>query len=395
PARNSVVSSTHPGVVDLQGEYFVGNVVRMGIVGAGTIAQRGILPHLSQADVQDRVILQAVCDPVPGRAEAAAERFGIRKGFQEYADLLANGDVDAVSIASPIGFHFEQGKLALQAGKHVHFNKTICTTVAEANELIALAQANDLRIVASPGEVLRPQVQAVKKAIADGKIGKLIWAAAGASFGTYHLDEDERKGDDVLTNLDPSWYFRKPGGGPLYDMTVYALHGLTTVLGPAKRVTAMSGVRIKEREFKGNLVPTDADDNTGILIDFGDALFALGYGTAAGAITQGFGGTYFGTTGKIERYTINGEPIDYPEKEIADQAPPGDGPQWTLPHVLGEHRNIMEQHVFEDIMQLVDWINEGKPSLVTAEHARHVVDIIESAYRAAETGQTQDLTTSF
>ena len=53
-----------------------------------------------------------------------------------------------------------------------------------------------------------------------------------------------RSGDDVLSNVNPSWYWRKPGGGPLYDMTVYALHTLTGVLGPARRVTAMSGVRI-------------------------------------------------------------------------------------------------------------------------------------------------------
>jgi predicted dehydrogenase len=46
-------------------------------------------------------------------------------------------------------------------------------------------------------------------------------------------------------------------------------------------------------------------------------------------------------------------------------------------------------------MQLVDWIREDKPSPVTAEQARHVIDIIESAYRAAETGQTQTLTTAF
>jgi len=44
------------------------DVVRMGVVGAGSIAIRGILPHLSQDDVQDRVRLAAVCDPVPGRA---------------------------------------------------------------------------------------------------------------------------------------------------------------------------------------------------------------------------------------------------------------------------------------------------------------------------------------
>jgi predicted dehydrogenase len=46
-------------------------------------------------------------------------------------------------------------------------------------------------------------------------------------------------------------------------------------------------------------------------------------------------------------------------------------------------------------MQLVDWVRDGTPSAVTAEHARHVIDIIESAYRASQTGQTQELTTTF
>src|SRR5687767_5821877 len=108
--------------------------VRMGVVGAGSIAVRGILPHLALPDVQDRVVLQAVCDPVPRRAEAAAERFGIVHSFVDYEALLEKGEVDAVSIASPIGLHYQQGKQALQAGKHVHFNKTMTTTVAEADE---------------------------------------------------------------------------------------------------------------------------------------------------------------------------------------------------------------------------------------------------------------------
>ena len=62
---------------------------------------------------------------------------------------------------------------------------------------------------------------------------------------------------------------------------------------------------------------------------------------------------------------------------------------------MGAHREIGEAHVFEDIMQLVDWVRDGRPSPVTAEHARHVIDIIESGYRAAETGTTQDLRTTF
>lgn len=372
------------------------DAVRMGVVGAGTISQRGIMPHLSQEDVRDRVVLQAVVDPVPGRAEAAARKFGIPHAFTSYEDLLAHGEVDAVTIASPIGLHYEQGRMALEAGKHVHFNKTMTTTVAEADALIDLASQKNLRIVASPGEVLRPQVQAVRRAIAEGRIGVPTWAIAGASLGTYHLDEPERKGTDEVTTIDPSWYFRKPGGGPLYDVTVYALHGMTTVLGPAKRVTALSGVRIKEREFNGTSVPTDADDNTGILIDFGDGLFAMAYGAAAGGLNYWFTGKYFGTEGMIDGYTLNGEPLDYPEKHLADEAGGGvKGAQVTLPHVVGPHRDIDEQHVFEDIMQLVDWIRDDTPSPVTAERARHVIEIIEAAYTAAETGQTQELRTSF
>ena len=51
------------------------NIVRVGLVGAGSISVRGIIPHLSQEDVQDRVRITAVCDPFPGRAQAAAEKF--------------------------------------------------------------------------------------------------------------------------------------------------------------------------------------------------------------------------------------------------------------------------------------------------------------------------------
>ncbi|MDZ4718717.1 MAG: Gfo/Idh/MocA family oxidoreductase [Roseiflexaceae bacterium] len=369
------------------------DVVRVGVVGAGAIAQRGVLPHLSQPDVQDRVRLAAICDPVPGRAEAAATKYGVERHFLEYTDLLSNGEVDLVTICSPIGLHYQQGLLALEAGKHIHFNKTMTTTAAEATDLIERAAARNLKIVASPGEVLRPHNQQIRELINTGAIGTLCWAVCGAAFGTYHQDEEFRKGDDILSTVDPSWYFRKPGGGPLYDMTVYALHGLTSVLGSAKRVTALSGVRISEREFRGVMVPSDADDNTLILIDFGNNLFALAYGTAAGSVSHGFSGSYFGTKGSIIGVDLNGKPFDYPGRDEANAHPEGN--QIILPHVVGSHRSIMEQHVFEDIMQLVDWVRDGTPTPVTAEHARHVIEIIEAGYRAAETGQTQDLTTSF
>ncbi len=104
--------------------------------------------------------------------------------------------------------------------------------------------------------------------------------------------------------------------------------------------------------------------------------------------------SFFGTRGQIVGLTPNGEPFDYPGRELAEQGGRS-GRQWLRPHVVGPHREIGEQHVFEDIMQLVDWVRDGTPTIVTAEHARHVIDVIESAYRAAETGETQTLRTTF
>jgi len=361
------------------------DIVRVGIVGAGSVSVRGIIPHLSQEDVQDRVRITAVCDPFPGRAQAASEEFGIPAAYEGYEELLESGNIDAVTLATPIGMHYEQGKLAIERGVHIHFNKTMATTVDEADELIALAKDRGVKLVASPGQMLNPLNQYIRQLLVDGELGTLIWAATGASFGMYrHEQESVRQGDDVLSNINPTWYFRRPGGGPLYDMTVYSLHTLTGILGPAKRVTALSGMRIHEREFRGEMIPCDMDDNTLILLDYGNALFVLVYGVAGGTPLplMMMRPALFGAEGTIIGDKLNDEPIEV------------DGGNNTLPHVVGPHTSMVEPHVFEDIMQLVDWIREEKQTIVTAEHARHVIEIIEAAYRSSETGQVQELHTT-
>ena len=163
-------------------------------------------------------------------------------------------------------------------------------------------------------------------------------------------------------------------------MTVYGLHTMTGILGPAKRVTAFSGVRLTEREFRGEMLPCDMDDNTFILVDFGKSFFGFVYGAAAGSVVRGRLAIH-GTSGTIEGNLLNGKPIDALEGE--------------LPHVVGPHREIQEYHVYEDIMQLVDWIREDKPTIVTAEHARHVIEIFDAGYRSAQSGEAQELRTTF
>ncbi len=368
------------------------NKVGIGIVGCGSIGIRGALDHFILDDVQDQIHLAACCDPAPGRAAAAAEKYGVAKAYETEDELLADPSVDMVILCSPIGLHYGQGVKAIAAGKHIHFNKTMTVTSGEATDLIARAKAKGVHLVASPGQMLRPTNHKIREIIQSGGLGKLSWAVAGAAFGNYHEQEGVRTGDSPLTNINPSWYWRKPGGGPLYDMTVYALHSLTGVLGPAQRVTAMSGVGIKQREFKGELYDCDADDNTVILADFGDNVFAFIHGTFAGSVSEFGQPSYFGEKGTITGTKLNGTPIEY------DGMNDGLSPLQVTPHVAGKyaaHGKLGEHHVYEDSMQLVRWIREGKPSIVTADHAAHVIEIIEAGYAAAQTGQTQTLKTTF
>jgi predicted dehydrogenase len=371
--------------------------LRIGVIGVGTLSLRGILPHLSQADVADRVSLAALCDPAVGRAQEAAARYRVPHVFGSLEGMLQGDTVDIVTVVSPIGLHFQHCRLALEAGKHVHVNKTMTTTVVEADALIELAATRGLRIVASPGEVLRPQVARMRELLAEGAIGIPVWASCGVSFGSYHENEPERDAAGAAP-IDPSWYYRRPGGGPMYDITSYALHQLTAVLGPARRVTAMSGIRVPKHLFNGREIATEMDDNTFLLLDFGKALFGLAFGAAGGASNPQFAApTIFGTSGTLDGILLDGAPIDFPGRAETLGAPITDWEHQmrVLPHVTGAHRDIPESHVFEDIMQLVRWVREGVPSAATAEHARHVIEIIEKGYASAETGRAMDLATTF
>src|SRR5437773_12456611 len=144
------------------------NPLRLAVLGTGSISLRGILPHCTMPDVQDRLRVTAVCDTVPGRAKAAAEKFGVPQAFDDYSALLRVGEFDAITIATPIGLHYEQGRDAVNAGKHVHFNKTMTTTVAEADDLIERAARNSVKLVASPGEMLRAHNRRIREMVRNG-----------------------------------------------------------------------------------------------------------------------------------------------------------------------------------------------------------------------------------
>ncbi|KPK64986.1 MAG: hypothetical protein AMK73_04335 [Planctomycetes bacterium SM23_32] len=362
--------------------------VKIGLVGCGSVSQRGLLPHLVMDDLAGRCRLTAVCDNAPGRAEATAERFGVPQAFADYDRFLAEADVEAVTLATPIGLHFEQAMAAVGVGKHVHLNKAMTVTVHEADLLIEAAGAKGVKLVASPGQMLRPMLQAVRERLEAGAIGRHYFAINGMSFPG-HENEGFRQEGDVLTAVDPEWYYKQPGGGPMLDMGVYCLHTLTGILGPAEAVVGVSGIGLPERTFMGKTVQVEADDMTILTMDFGERGFAVVYagftaGSDAGRLRlHGSEGTIELADGNV---VVGGQ--------NAAEFPPTCAER--LPDLVeGAHREVPEAHVYADIIHLVDCVRGDGEPVVSAEHARHVIEIMERGYIAASTGGRQELTTTF
>jgi len=357
------------------------NCVGIGVAGAGAIGVRSCLMHFVLPDVRDRGRVVAVCDPVPGRAKAAAEKYDVDRYYLSYEEMLADANVDMVTLGTPIGLHYGQAVKALNAGKHIHCNKTVTTSVAECDSLMGLAAQNKLHIVPSPGMMMMPHNQRIRRAVLEGRIGDVVMAISGGAGGqTYHIDEPYRHGDDILTNTNPAWYFKKPGGGPLYDVTVYNMHILTGILGPAKRLSAFSGSKVGEYEFRGEMIANETDDCTMISLDFGNNIHGIIYAVPYGGLnvsTGGFTPIIIGGRGTLYGAMLDDEGLIY-EHDFE-------------PNVNEAHRALPENHVFADIMQAVDVIRTGKPTIVTMDHARHVIDIIESGYESARTGKTIEL----
>lgn len=382
------------------------DAVRAGLIGCGSLSLLGILPQLAVPDAKRHVKLVAVCDVVEARARETAARFGIPAFETDPQRLIGRDDVDLVLVITPIEFHHPLTMAALGAGKHVYVQKTMATTYVDAAEMVTTARERGLTLVAAPGQMLAPAMRAMQALVAGGALGSVYWA--WGDTGGWHHNESTRQGEGALEAVDPSWYYR-PAGGPLRDVTVYVLHSLTGILGPAKRVTALSGTRVSEQRWHDKTIPVEVDDNSLLLLDFGNATFALagGHASRTGRLVQWGAMGIYGSAGAVETLAI--EPLSgHPTRlhltsrdgipDLPELRRVGDDEYATatwLPGVDAVHAAIPEPHVYADILHCVESIRERKPPLVSGEHAAHVVEIIEQGYRAARTGQAQELTSTF
>lgn len=365
-----------------------GRPIGVGIVGCGDLARNAVLPHLAQPDALSLARVVALCSRTIERAEALAQLYHVPRVTADYDALLADEEVDAVLILTPARLHFTQALAAVRAGKHVYVQKPMTESLPEALTLEREVERHQVRLVAAPGQGLNPIVPRLRELIHEGAIGAPFWVHAPApSWG----------GRDLEFSSNPAWYFRE-GAGPFRDMAVYALHLLTALFGPARRVSAMQTVTAKRRSWAGRPFFVTAPDNVVAQIEFGESLLATvgAQWCAGGPRAAPFQVGIYGLEGAIEsREYLGAWPTAWELRSRTGEVSAVTIDSAAVASLMGAHARLMP-HVWADLRHLFACIRGATPeALASVALARHVVEILEAAHRAAETGVTQPLETAF
>jgi predicted dehydrogenase len=294
--------------------------VGLGVVGCGSIGIRSALEHFRLHDYDSACRITAVCDPVPGRAKAAAEKYGVPAWHESYEDLLHDANVDAVTMCTPIGLHYQHGLMAIEAGKHIHFNKTQTVTVAQSDDIIEKAKRKGIKIVSSPGGMmLLPFYQRMRRCLLEHRLGTLSWALSDNTGGSqYHLKDDRGAGHATVGSISPEWYFKKPAGGPQYDVAIYGITAIAGIIGPVKRVAGFAGMQRASFEYEGKAIANEMDDSITLILDYGGGFHCICNSVIANSIVKARGSApnIYGTEGSIVNGGLNGVSLMYSYNKV-------------------------------------------------------------------------------
>jgi predicted dehydrogenase len=147
-------------------------MINLAIVGLGYWGPNLVRNLVALSDVNVSVL----CDQDVKRAETIRQRFCPKVRItKDYRELAADGQVEAVLLATPIRTHFELGRLFLASGKHLFIEKPLARTVAECRSLIDLAERNQRVLMVGHVFEYNSAVQRIKKYLDEGEVGKLLY----------------------------------------------------------------------------------------------------------------------------------------------------------------------------------------------------------------------------
>ena len=182
--------------------------MKWGILATGTIAKKFAATVNQMKDAKE--VLVAVGSRREESARQFAEEYGIPKYYGSYEELAADPEVEAVYVATPNNFHYENCKMCLNAGKHVLCEKPFTTNADEARELYRLAEEKGLFIMEAFWIRFLPVYNCLQKVLEGEVIGQVRHIRCEYGFIAKGARKD-RKFDSSL------------GGGALLDIGIYNL----------------------------------------------------------------------------------------------------------------------------------------------------------------------------
>ena len=342
--------------------------LRIGIVGCGVIAE----PYARDLVKYPQLELAGCADIVPARAEALAAKYGIR-AYPSVEALLADPSIALVINLTVHHVHYAVTAQCLEAGKHVHSEKPLALTVDEAQRLVALAREKNLRLGCSPFTWMFEAPQTAWKVIREGRLGTVRVIYAEVNWGRIETWHPE-----------PGPFYEV---GALFDVGVYPLHILTSLFGPAKRVSALASVLWPDRVTKRG-VPFHVETP-----DFVVSLIELASGPLI-RLTTNFYVTQSGKQGGIEFHGDLGSlslaswhmPNAAVEFELFNE------PYQPVPYVREPQTDVRWGWAVADMAEA---IATGRPHRATGEQAAHVVEILCAATEAYRTGRAVEVHSTF
>ena len=353
----------------------------IGIIGCGNISATyfNFIPLFKGMEVR------ACADLNGGAAEARGSAYGVRA--MTVHDLLKADDIDIVVNLTIPDAHWPVTREILSAGKHVYSEKPLALTLEDGQAMKQLAQEKKLKVGSAPDTFLGGAHQRARKAIDDGRVGKI-------TAGTCHVMSHGME----HWHPNPDFFFL-PGGGPILDLGPYYIANLVNLVGPVKRVAALTSMATPSRTISsepraGEQIPVKTPTNIHALLEFENgATITLSaswdvwahrhknmelYGTEGSIYLPDpnfFGGDVIlaGRDGKEETLEDDGHPFGIPNQE----------------HNQGKMANYRAAGLADMALAIA----EGRDYRCSLDRALHAVDVMASILKSGETGSFVDIVT--
>ena len=193
--------------------------LRWGLIGCGDIVRKRVAAALR--DAQGRALV-SVSRGDESRLEACKQEVGAAKSFSDWREQVADADIDAVYVATPVSQHAEQTIAAAAAGKHVLCEKPMALDAASCDRMIEACRQNGVRLGVAYYRRFYPVIDRIQALIADGAVGRVVLAEIRA-FERFNPGPGEPR----AWFLDPA----QAGGGPLMDFGSHRLEVFLNLLG--------------------------------------------------------------------------------------------------------------------------------------------------------------------